>query len=403
MIARLKRLLQYRDRLTLFRVVLCAAFIGGILFSIELWFPTSRSFPRAPILWTPPDGSSTLPTEWFLSTILIASLIATTVSKHPALFSTLALVPLSVLVCVDQSRLQPWVYQYSLLLIVLGLHDWWTKDAADSTRTLSLLQLTVAAVYFWSGLQKLNFTFVHEIFPLLLAPLRTSLPSLPQLASGAAIVAALTETLIGCGLLYSRTRNLCVWLALTTHGLVLVLLIAKGYNSVVWIWNLSLMLVVLILFWRSNVYFFRGRSIWLSQSFKAKLAIFVTLAAALLPVLSFFGWWDMYLSGALYSGNTAIGVIKVDRDLSAQLPAAAKDQLFQMAGTGEEMLPLVEWSMADLNVPVYPEVRVYQRVAREICKLATNKADVELIVKERPMMISGRYKVTRASCAYLEQ
>jgi hypothetical protein len=85
------------------------------------------------------------------------------------------------------------------------------------------------------------------------------------------------------------------------------------------------------------------------------------------------------------------------------LPATAKEQLFQVASTGEEMLPLLEWSMADLNVPVYPEIRVYQQVAREICKLATNKNDVELIVKTRPEIFSGQYEVTRISCASLER
>jgi len=396
MIDRLTRLLQTRNRLTLFTRVLCAAFVGGILFSIELWFPTSRSFPRVPIVFTLPDTNTI---EWFLSTLLLASLISTAVSKHPAFFAALALLPLGVLVCLDQSRLQPWLYQYAVLLIVLALHNRPTDEAADSRRTFYLLQLIIASVYFWSGLQKLNFTFAHEIFPALL----TSLPWLPRPTIGVGIGAALTEALIGCGLLYSRTRNLCVWLAVAMHGIVLALLIARGYNSVVWIWNFALMLIVLILFLRSDVYFFRGSDTEHSQSFKSKMATLITLAASLLPLLSFLGWWDMYLSGALYSGNTPVAVIKVDHDVSAQLPATAKEQLFQVASTGEEMLPLLEWSMADLNVPVYPEIRVYQQVAREICKLATNKNDVELIVKTRPEIFSGQYEVTRISCASLER
>lgn len=394
------RLLQTGNRLTVFRWLLCAAFIGGISFSIQLWFPTSRSFPRAPVLFAPPEASM-LAAEWSLSTILVVALILTMVSKRPALLSVLALVTLSVLVAFDQSRLQPWVYQYSLLLGVLALHDWRTNDVAVSDRTLSLLQLTVAAVYFWSGLQKLNFTFVHEIFPALLDPLLNALPWLPQPASGVGIFVALTEILIGCGLLYPRTRDLFVWLALTMHGVALALLIARGYNSVVWIWNCALMLVVTILFWRSDIYFWRPSRV--RQDLKSKLAIAVTLSAALLPLLSFLVWWDMYLSGALYSGNTPVGVVKVDRKVGTQLPATAKAQLFSVETTGEEVLPLLEWSMADLNVPVYPETRVYKQITVDICKLATNKNEIELIVKERPTIFSGRYNVTRISCAHLEQ
>jgi hypothetical protein len=328
--------------------VLCAAFVGGILFSVELWFPTSRSFPRAPILFSLP-ATNTI--EWFLSTLLIASLFSTAVSKRPAFFAALALLPLGVLVCLDQSRLQPWLYQYSVLLIVLALHNWPTEDAAVSTRTVSLLQLTVASLYFWSGLQKLNFTFTNEIFPALLA----SLPWLPRPTIGVGIGAALTESLIGCGLLYSRTRNLCVWIAVAMHGIVLALLIARGYNSVVWIWNFALMLVVLILFWGSDVCFFRGNGTELTQSFKSKTATLITLSAGVLPLLSFLGWWDMYLSGALVLGEHArCRHQSRSTTLVHNCRQPRKSNCFRWRAQAKKCCQLLEWSMADLNVPVYP-------------------------------------------------
>ena len=401
MTARSNGPLQTENRLTLFRGVLCAAFIGGIIFSSKLWFATSRSFPRAPVLFAL-DGGGIQSAEWLLSAVLVVSLILTlAVPKRTALFPLLALMSVAVLVCLDQSRLQPWVYQYSLLLCVLALHDWRKHNVAVSDRTLSLLQITVAAVYFWSGLQKLNFTFVNEVFPELLVPLRTVLPWLPEPTAGVGILVSLTEVLICCGLLYSRMRDLFVWFAVAMHAIALTLLIGRGYNSVVWIWNSALMLIVWILFWRSDVHFWRRRGI--QQGLRSRLATTVTLAAALLPLMSFWGWWDMYLSGALYSGNTAVGVVHVGPDVSEKLPATAKEQLFRVESTGEQMLPLLEWSMADLNVPAYPEVRIYKQVTSEICSLATNKNEVALIVKERPSILSGQYRITRTGCSQLER
>ncbi len=48
------------------------------------------------------------------------------------------------------------------------------------------------------------------------------------------------------------------------------------------------------------------------------------------------------------------------------------------------MLPLYEWSMTELNVPPYPEARVYRRLARRLCRYAEDPRELELIVKETP-------------------
>lgn len=387
------------NRLTLFRGVICAAVIGGLLFSIRLWFPTSRSFPRAPILFAPSEANILL-TEWFLSTILVGSLVLTMLSRSPRIFSVLALMSLTLLVCFDQTRLQPWVYQYFLLLGVLALHDCRKADSADSNHALSLLQLIVAGLYFWSGLQKMNFTFIYEILPALLVPLQTVLPWLPSSAT-AGIFIALTETLIGLGLFFPRTRFLFVWLAVMMHGFVLVLLIANDYNSVVWIWNFTLMFVIIIVFWRSNVYLMRRSLTWRGESWKRNLARSITFASVSLPLLSFGGWWDMYLSGALYSGNTSVAVIRIDGEIRERLPGEASKQMFFVERTGDQMLPLLEWSMADLNVPVYPELRVFKAVTREVCNLEKNKNQVALVIKERPAILDGRYKVIWNNCSQL--
>jgi hypothetical protein len=119
--------------------------------------------------------------------------------------------------------------------------------------------------------------------------------------------------------------------------------------------------------------------------------------------LSFFGLWDMYLSGALYSGNVEIAVIRINAQTLEKLPPKARESVFQTKSAEEKMLPLFEWALAEMNVPVYPEKRVFRQVGAEVCKLASDKNQVELIIKERPAILDGSFKVKRITCAELEK
>jgi hypothetical protein len=126
----------------------------------------------------------------------------------------------------------------------------------------------------------------------------------------------------------------------------------------------------------------------------------LALVCAVLPLLSFWGGWEMNLSGALYAGNKAVAVVRIDRPIYERLPEAARRHVFETKG-GELMLPVFEWAMADLNVPPYPEPRAYKQIAREICGLTEDGGQVELIVKGRPAILDGSYTVSRMSCTEL--
>lgn len=305
---------------------------------------------------------------------------------------------MALLIFQDQTRLQPWVYQYLLLLIILV---WQSDDENISDQTLGLTQVIIAALYFWSGLQKMNFTFSHETLPILLASVQNLFPQtqLPFVFLG--ITIALLETLIGCGLLFRKTRNPAVCLAITMHGTILILLIAKGFNSIVWIWNAALILLVVVAFWKSEISL--KETTKTAIGWKEKFTKSFVVASVLLPILSFFGLWDMYLSGALYSGNVEVAVIKIDEDLFKNLPPKAQQSVFQTQNTNDKILPLFEWSIAELNVPAYPEKRVSKQIAREVCKLANDKSKVELIIKERPAILDAKYEVKKNNCAELEK
>ena len=384
--------LDTETRLRYLRTSIVVAFLGGILFSHKLWFGLGRSFPRAPIVSSFPDTFSLL--EFLLSPLLLILLLFIAVRKHPTRLIVVTLTLFAVLVFLDQTRLQPWLYQYSLLLGILAFQG---RNPSMSSTTLAACQLAVAAQYFWSGIQKLNWSFAHKILPDILTLTGISLPqSILRLLPLLAIVLALAEASIGLALLFRRTRSVGVIVAVGMHVVLLLLMIMANKNSVIWPWNVAMIVIVGVLFWRAEGYLTRSLS-RASYPLRAMLAIY-----CLAPVLSFAGWWDLYLSSALYSGNTPNVAIRINEEVRERLSPETRQLVFS-SRTGELILPIYEWSMSDLNVPQYPEVRVYKRLGRFICRVGGNQPDIELIIQERPSIIDGTARVTRRSCRDLSQ
>jgi hypothetical protein len=381
------------SRLKFLQIGVCVGLILGIVFSHELWFPIARTFPRVPLVFASP-----ILIDQLLTVILIISLIFLVASFRPKALFSAAITSLILLTFFDQIRLQPWVYQYFLLLVILAL------QTDDKTRhTLCLSQIIIAGLYFWSGIQKLNYSFSHETLPILLTPIQNLFPTveLPFVAIG--LIAAIFELLIGCGLVFRKTRSLAVLLTIATHAGILILLISKNYNSIVWVWNAILIVLVIVAFWKNDnsikpLFIFANQPNW-----KVRLVTFIVLLSLFLPILSFAGCWNMYLSGALYSGNTAIAVIRINQGLYQNLSPSAERSVFYSPKIEAQILPLAEWSIADLNVPVAPEQVVFKKALREVCKLSPNENQIELIIKEPPAILDGSYKVTKTSCEQLER
>lgn len=354
----------------LLRIITAAGFLALVAYSHELWFGVAREFPRAPLLFELP-----LVFERILAVVLAVSLISSAFSTR-RLCSAVAVGVFLLLAAADQTRLQPWAYQFSLILVILTF--------TDDDDGFSLIGILIAALYVWSGIQKLNHTFAFETMPMLLAPFGSFAPNVP-----AALAVGLTESVIGFGLLIRKTRKIAVVAAVFMHFVILFLLIAAGRNQVVWIWNAVLILLVTTAFWRFDS--------CLTDGFKKTRTPFKVVVAAvvLLPVLSFAGLWDSYLSGALYSGNVAVAAIRVDEESLSAFPESAQKVVITTKN-GERFVPLFEWSIEETNVPVYPEERVFRRVFKEICgKTGT----VEMIVKKRPGVLDGKFEIERLRCA----
>ena len=345
-------------RLLCLRVTIAAGAILGMALSYRLWL-SARDYPLTPVF--PFLKPIPHPFDYILfgATLLALSLSALTPRLIP-IFATLAVV---LAVC-DQSRLQPWFYQYFFLLLGVAF------------ASPNACRLIVASIYFWSGAQKLNAGFIHTGFPWLLEPIMRHLPQRAQaMVHPLSVAAPFVELWIGIALLSRKFRTPALILALAMHVFILMSLgpLGQNYNYVVWPWNIAIAAAVVILFWKAAE---SARGILFGEGpFHAAVLVLFTVA----PALSFFGFWDHYLSSAMYASNENHGLIYISDKLFDRLPDGIAD--YVRVETPElDSIDIGEWSANEMNVPPYPEIRIYKNVARKICEYAETPTDVRLSI-----------------------
>jgi hypothetical protein len=376
------------ERLRLLRVVLALATLCGFALSSRLWLSTGRTFPTVPVFDFLPNVPAPFDLAWLVA--LVALLAWSAASKRPRRYLFAALALAVALALWDETRWQPWFYQYVFMLFVIAAAP---EGAEGEETTLRACGLLVASLYFWAGVQKLNPRFFEEVVPSLVA----GMPAwLARLASPLAVLVPLTEVCAGLLLLTRRWRRVGVALALATHVCVLLLFFPSRRNKVIWPWNAAMAAFVLILF-RGRSHGLRGFLPRGTLSPQAAAVIFFCL----MPLLSLFGLWERYLSGALYSGNTARGSVRLSGTVAERLPPRVRQRL--RPGGGAATLDLNHWSYAELKVPAYPSAKVYRSAARRLCELAEVPSEVVLSIAEAPRLFGGTSDVTALDCDALRR
>jgi hypothetical protein len=322
------------------------AMIAGLLLSPNLWV-SSRTYPLIPLFDFVPPLSYPLDYALFGLFILLVSGVAVFGGRRVAGWFAVAAVVLAALLALqDISRLHPWFYQYSFMLAAVGLFGLGRLSAEGALNTCRLI---VAFTYLWSGLQKANESFVSMVYPWLIEPLAHHLPTNVHdaLSYGAYAVPAI-EAAIGLGLLVRPARKPAAVGAFLMHAFILLCLGPWGrdWNSVVWPWNLAMIAFVFILFWQpaDNP---RPKDILLPrQSFSigTSFRVCVLILFAFMPLFSFFGLWDSYLSASLYSGNVK------------------NAKVLTWNGSAWTSTSIQDLSIKETGVPPYPEEYVFKTV-----------------------------------------
>jgi hypothetical protein len=361
-------------RLYRLRAVIAAGLMAGLLLSPKLWVST-RFYPLTPVMrFLKPLP---YPFDYAVYILLLAMLAVTAVAalrfSSPRWWVAAPLLLLAALCAQDQSRLQPWCYQYAFMLIALAV------PSADTS--LNACRLIVAAIYFWSGAQKLNPYFAPGTFTWLAHPLAAHFPAL---AIKAGYAAPFVEMACAIGLLTRRFRTPAIALLIAMHACILLAIgpLGHGFNTVVWPWNIAMIVFLLLLFRHSEV---RAREIlWGHARFHRLVLVLFGLA----PALSFFNLWDSYLSAALYSGNKNQGAIYMTEAVADHLPEDVDGDVSEEAD-GRDKLLVNDWSFDELNAPAYPEIRIYKSVARKLCEFAGRPSDVRLEVQGKAVLANG--------------
>jgi hypothetical protein len=360
-------------RLVLLRAALVVACALTLLASAPLWLNT-RPFPVLPIAgWFPVLSS---PWDRIIFIAVLASLMVSGWRYRTGVVMFLA--GSLFLALGDQSRWQPWFYMYWVML-ALTL----AKDPAAAT---TACRVALCVVYFWSGVQKLNPHYFDLVVPWFVKPAAAWLPSpLVSAAQWAVAAAPVIEIFISLGLWFSRTRSAAVVVACMVHLGALLFLgpVGHEHNWIIWPWNLVMPALVLILFPAG-----RPAEGW-GNLRRSGWSVAAVGLFALLPVLSFFGKWDSYLSFSLYTGHLSKADIFISAAVRDRLPPEVQAFARPTPPPYNEQLQgpyvvLTElWADSVLKVPPLPEARNYRNVARYLAGFASDPNDVRMVLIPR--------------------
>jgi hypothetical protein len=375
---------QPRVRLRWTLRIASVGLLAGIATSLRLWITVDRLYPRAPIV---PLAEAPLAAEVALLLLVVTGLVLGLAERSCSRAAIgVALIALALLVAADQSRLQPWVYEYALLLVMLGSA---ASSADDRHAALRICRSLLVALYFWGAVQKMNVSFVTHTWPDFVGGIAARHALWLRSVGWAPPLAELGIALTLAG---RRLRRVGVAGAVLLHVTNIAILLASGENSVVWAWNAAMAASVMALF--------AGGDLPVPKASRKRLRPqeWVVLALAwVMPALSFFDLWDSYLSATLYSGNTLQAVIIVSQASIAALPKVIQRNTWQQ--TAPAFIDLNRWSYDELNVPAYPAERVLRLVAMRACRAYLPAPGGTLLLLGRPDWLNGRRARTTYECA----
>jgi len=365
--------------------IVVAGFLAGILLSQKLWVNT-RYYPLVPVVHGLP--SIPYPLDYAIYGALLVLLFATGFAPRPRIYIFAFVGLIGAFSLWDQTRWQPWAYQYWLMLLALGCYSWKADDLAGRRDAVNICRLIMGCTYFYSGFQKMNARFISRGFPWVAQTLPFHVPWLGYLGW----VVACIEVSIGLCLLTRRFRKIGMVNGVIMHLFILYSFgpLGRDWNSVVWPWNVVMIGLILVLFSNTDATF--ADIVWRNKFLYHKV---VLLLFGVLPSLSFFGYWPSDLSLALYTANLTEANVLVSETVMQDLPPTV--QRYVKPIPGHLVLRVQDWAFGELNVPPYAEIQSFTTVASAVCKYANNSPDIRLTGQYRNTL-RGTGKEIRNSC-----
>ncbi len=314
--------------------------------------------------------------------------------KKPIAVFLVMLYPVGLLasVLLNQHCLQPW----AILLLALCLLASLSSTPTLSANSQDTLQATndirkhpiswarglVIGIYLWSAFSKLDAQFAYtvgtQMMQILFRVLPNSLvPQDPHWLACSALCLPLGEFLAAMLLVFPRTRRLGVIVAIAMHGTLLGVLGPWGlhHKAAVLIWNATFLCQAYLLFWPTSPA--KTPPAKNSQSaaspirrLTAKIPAVVIVTMMVMPLFERWGYWDHWPSWALYAPHSSRVSLAIPSDSVDQLPSSLRAIIRAQSPHSDTVdethwvdVPLAQWSLQSLEVPIYPQSRFQVAVA----------------------------------------
>ena len=362
-------------RLALFARLLALSVLLCMGFCPKLWI-SSRLYPLVPLLdFVAPFP---YPLDYIFIALVCAALLGVVLRPGSRVAILGVLAGFAVLFLQDRGRMWPSFYEFFFLFLLLGACK--GGGEAQAQHVLAGARFVMAAVYFWSGFQKLNTRFYYETFPWFIEPLTDRLPFDVALPPVIGLAGAVLEALFGLGLLTRRFRALSLCEAMLMHVLIFFLIgpFRGNWNNSAWAWSAVTAALVWVLFYKAPAFRFGDMfaAAPLCSAAQALAAVFI----GLLPLLNNVNRWDSALSFNIYTGNVNTAYIRMRIDAARNLPAELAPFVSERYGLAE--LDIGAWTAHEFNAHPIGEEAVMKAVLRVVCSYAPDTS-VNLVLKEK--------------------
>lgn len=325
------------------------------LISYKVWL-ADRFFPVVPSFTFLPEFPSWLHLFLFAASLFLLVFLLIFPKKNSLLLSLLII---EMLTCsLDVTRWQPWEYQYLFIVFIFLLNK------KNDKNFLSAIVFLLSMIYIFSGMHKFNGAYLFSTWSQMILDDFLGLPS--KIIANIyvhylGLLLPIIEMMGGLALLLMKNKKIPALVLIAMHIFILLLIGPTGinYNSVVWPWNVAMIAFLYFLF-------FRGSAEFSFKNLLKGLNPIVIIFWAVLPLLNFFGYWDLYLSSGLYSGKEIrMDICFSETDGTENLLQYTNEKWAFVDCGKNQRISLFQWSFEEMNVPPYPALWYYKKFLRE--------------------------------------
>ena len=363
---------KYIQKKQVIVIITCFFWIFTKLFSFKLWH-ADRLYPLVPPFRFLENIPNYIHLGLFWSALFGLFLIAFNQKNKVLIAITLTIEFCSCLL--DQNRWQPYQYQYFITILFLLCYQ------KNSKQFLNYFSFLIIIIYINSGLHKFTGAFLYSVWETMILHRffgleKASIDSLFIHYSGLSL--GFLEFVAAIGLLFSRYKKIAALLLIGMHLFILLLISPTGlnYNSIVWPWNVAMILFLYLLFCRESENYISWKDLLKGYN---KIHLFYL---GILPIFCFFGWYDNFLSFNLYSGTLKrLEICIENKEKATKYEQFIKNKSwFCKSGS---VIKVNDWSLKEMNIVTYPEDRFLFGVIKKF-KVRNPEIEATYIITQYP-------------------